>query len=268
MGRPSSSASAFRTSNTGGNRADRMYASAWYRYDPAWLQGWSGLFDDLFHGPELSKLTLVFLPPFNWYWWDISDQCGRSAQGCYDPVTETLYAPGERLSDGTRMETVIAHEYGHHIEANRSTAPWDSNATGPKRWASQMNICARAEAGQVFPGDEGVHYTLNPGEGFAEAYRLTVYNAYIWRDWTKMFAGPNTAVRRRDQFRLERQSSNSTLEDGVRSDRLGKEGERRRDLRWRRLAAMSVSGSSGDSGCSLRITPRCCSLLRVIHLRG
>jgi hypothetical protein len=46
-----------------------------------------------------------------------------------------------------------------------------------------VNVCARTQAGQVFPGDEGTHYTLNPGEGFAEAYRLTVYNAYVWTNW-------------------------------------------------------------------------------------
>jgi hypothetical protein len=35
-----------------------------------------------------------------------------------------------------------------------------------------MNICARAALGTAFPGDEGAAYTLNPGEGFAETYRV------------------------------------------------------------------------------------------------
>lgn len=48
-----------------------------------------------------------------------------------------------------------------------------------------MNICARAAAGQVFPGDEGAHYTLNPAEGFAEAYRLAVYDSGSWTLWTR-----------------------------------------------------------------------------------
>jgi hypothetical protein len=163
----------------------RIYASPWFFHDDAWLQSWAGFFDDLFHSSELSRLTLVFLPaPTSfWYVWDISDQCGAGAAGCYDPASQILFAPGSDLPDGTQMETVIAHEYGHHIEANRSNAPWDANTTGPKFWSSQMNICARSKAGQVFPGDEGIHYTLNPGEGFAEAYRLTVYNAYTWTHW-------------------------------------------------------------------------------------
>lgn len=33
-------------------------------------------------------------------------------------------------------------------------------------------MCARAAVGLVYPGDEGDRYTLNPGEGWAEAYRF------------------------------------------------------------------------------------------------
>jgi hypothetical protein len=35
-----------------------------------------------------------------------------------------------------------------------------------------VNVCSRAAAGTVFPGDEAAYYTLNPGEGFAESYRV------------------------------------------------------------------------------------------------
>ena len=34
-----------------------------------------------------------------------------------------------------------------------------------------MNICKRAVAGELFPGDEGENYQENPGEAYAEAYR-------------------------------------------------------------------------------------------------
>ena len=33
-------------------------------------------------------------------------------------------------------------------------------------------MCARAAAGTAFPGDEGLHYPFNPGEAFAESYRV------------------------------------------------------------------------------------------------
>jgi len=67
--------------------------------------------------------------------------------------------------------SVAAHEYGHHIAANRWNPPWLALDWGTKRWASLMGICARATAGTAFPGDEGANYSLNPGEGFAESYR-------------------------------------------------------------------------------------------------
>ena len=35
-----------------------------------------------------------------------------------------------------------------------------------------MGVCARAEAGAVAPGDQGSRYALNPGEAFAEVYRV------------------------------------------------------------------------------------------------
>jgi hypothetical protein len=68
-------------------------------------------------------------------------------------------------------ESVLTHEYGHHIAANRSNAPWPALDWGAKRWATAMNICALSKAHVVFPGDESLLYRLNPGEGFAETYR-------------------------------------------------------------------------------------------------
>jgi hypothetical protein len=35
-----------------------------------------------------------------------------------------------------------------------------------------MNVCERAQAGELVPGDEGSFYQLNPGEVFAEDYRV------------------------------------------------------------------------------------------------
>ena len=47
-----------------------------------------------------------------------------------------------------------------------------SDDWGTKRWASYLGVCAKARAGTLFPGDQYTHYELNPGEGFAEAYRV------------------------------------------------------------------------------------------------
>jgi hypothetical protein len=67
---------------------------------------------------------------------------------------------------------VANHEYGHHVAANRSNAPWSGLHWGTKRWASGANVCARTAAGYLFPGNEDGNYRLNPGEAFAEAYRV------------------------------------------------------------------------------------------------
>ena len=54
-----------------------------------------------------------------------------------------------------------------------SNAPWDAIDWGPKRWASAANVCARVTRKEAYPGDEGSNYARNPGEAWAEVYRLT-----------------------------------------------------------------------------------------------
>ena len=55
---------------------------------------------------------------------------------------------------------------------DRPHPPWTAIDWGPKNWASGASICARAAGGAVYPGDEGDHYRLNPGEAWAETYRV------------------------------------------------------------------------------------------------
>ncbi len=84
-----------------------------------------------------------------------------------------LVAPGENPFADTSAEGVIAHEYGHHVASFRSNAPWTAVDTGTKRWASYIQVCSRTQRGELFPGAESLpNYRLNPGEGFAEVYRL------------------------------------------------------------------------------------------------
>ena len=66
----------------------------------------------------------------------------------------------------------MTHEYGHHVAANRLNPPFVAEEYGTKRWASYHEICKRTSAGELFPGNEGANYTENPGEAFAEAYRV------------------------------------------------------------------------------------------------
>lgn len=127
-------------------------------------QTWADFIAGLVHGPELSKLT-AYIAPLD----EIADMCGDDALGCYG--SNQMASMGETEYGITAAE-VVRHEYGHHIAWNRLNAPWTAVDWGPKNWASAANVCRRAADGTAYPGDEGDHYVLNPGEAWAETYRL------------------------------------------------------------------------------------------------
>jgi len=128
-------------------------------------QQWADFIAGLIHGSELGLLTAYIATPA-----EVASLCyGDDVIGCYS--ADKLVAIGDAVG-GVSPQEVVRHEYGHHVAANRDNAPWASIDWGTKRWASQENICSRATGGNVFPGDEGANYTLNPGEAFAETYRV------------------------------------------------------------------------------------------------
>jgi hypothetical protein len=138
-----------------------------YPVDPALAQEWATYFGSLVHGRELSTLT-VDLAPLD----EVQNVCGPEALACYDPDSQTIEASPEDQLNAPAAKEIVTHEYGHHVANNSLNAPFDAEAYGTKRWASYMNICKRAVAGELFPGDEGENYQENPGEAYAEAYRV------------------------------------------------------------------------------------------------
>lgn len=134
--------------------------------DPAVNQRWADFLGGLLHGPELGDLTLYIAPLAR-----VRRVCGAGALGCYDGGSQTIVAIGDDLR-GVTAQSVLSHEYGHHIANNRRNDPWEAIDFGTKRWASYVNVCNRAESGELVPGDEGEFYKLNPGELFAETYRV------------------------------------------------------------------------------------------------
>jgi hypothetical protein len=145
-----------------------VYASDSYPVDAALGQRWADFLAKLIHGPEISTVTVLLATSDQ-----ISNTCGEDAFACYNARGAQLYAPGEDPGSDLSAEAVITHEYGHHIAANRSNAPWVALDWGPKRWASAMQVCAKARKGVLVPGAEDpVQYTENPGEGWAETYRV------------------------------------------------------------------------------------------------
>jgi hypothetical protein len=145
-----------------------VYASNSYPVDAALGQRWANFLGSLIHGSELSKVTVLLTTPQQ-----ISTICGSDALACYSARGSALYAPGEDPSAGISAEAVVTHEYGHHVAANRVNPPWNALDWGPKRWASAMQVCARTKRGELYPGAEDpVRYEQNPGEAWAETYRL------------------------------------------------------------------------------------------------
>jgi hypothetical protein len=130
---------------------------------------WAAFLGNLVHGSELSRLT-AYIAPLR----EVQSICGPEALACYSPREQALAAPGEDVPGQASAEALVAHEYGHHVAANRDNPPWEAVDYGTKRWASYEQICRAARAGRVFPGEEDDprRYALNPGEGFAEAYRV------------------------------------------------------------------------------------------------
>lgn len=145
-----------------------VYASNSYAVDPALEQSWANFLGSLVHGSEISAVTVLLSTSDQ-----ISRVCGEDAAACYVPDGSLLYTPGEDPGADLSAEAVITHEYGHHVAAHRSNAPWEAIAWGPKRWASTMQVCARTRKNELVPGAEDpAHYTVNPGEGWAETYRV------------------------------------------------------------------------------------------------
>lgn len=149
---------------TGGEQV-RVFLSDTYAVDEARARYWAETLAGMVHGPELALLTAHFAPID-----EVHRLCGPWAAGCYSPVDQSLLVPGES-PPGISAESVLAHEYGHHVANNRSNPPWNGVEWGPKRWASYTRICSRERAGTAFPGRVD-QYRLQPGEAFAEAYRV------------------------------------------------------------------------------------------------
>ncbi len=158
-----------------------IYVSNSYPVDPTVTQSLADFIVQLYHGDELSNATF-YMAPIE----EIQSICGARAGGCYDPESETIVIPGENLPDAnnTTKETILAHEYGHHVARNRSNSPWSAEDWGTKRWATAIGVCKRTADATAFPGDERANYLLNPGEAFAETFRVLNFGKQVWPSWT------------------------------------------------------------------------------------
>jgi len=132
--------------------------------DPSIAQRWADMLTSLVHGPEIATIQ-VYVASLD----RMQQTCGGGALGCY--ANNRLIAMASDLPEIT-ARAVLTHEYGHHVAQSSDNTPWQAVDFGPKRWATVVGVCSRTASGELAPGDEGARYTLNPGEAFAEDYRL------------------------------------------------------------------------------------------------
>jgi hypothetical protein len=145
-----------------------LYFSNSYPVDPALALGWANFMTSLVHGSELSTVAIHLAPLA-----EVQRYCGRTAIACYDSDSATILSIGEDYDAETSAKGVLTHEYGHHVAESRLNPPFATVDYGTKRWATYENVCARARTGELVPGaEDALSYMLNPGEAFAETYRV------------------------------------------------------------------------------------------------
>jgi hypothetical protein len=132
-----------------------------YTPDPNVEQGYVNFLGSLVHSTELGKISIYIATPSQ-----IEDTfCGQGALACYVGDSQQMFVPGVGEHSDPPVQFLIAHEYGHHIELNRSNSPWSAYDQGAKRWATHENVCALERRHKV-----KTDYFNDPSEAFAESY--------------------------------------------------------------------------------------------------
>jgi hypothetical protein len=155
------------TTSTG--ESVRVFSAPAYATDASFNQRWADFVASIPHGSEISTVT-IYLAPLA----QVGTVCGSHTLGCYSPEDSVIFTSGDDVTDRATAQSILAHEYGHHIANSRRNAPWSAEDYGTKRWATYEDVCRKAHDEQLYPGDEADHYRLNSGEVFAESYRVLV----------------------------------------------------------------------------------------------
>ena len=139
------------------------------------------------HGSELGKISVYIASPSQ-----IENTfCGAGALACYVGDDERMYVPGVNEHSDPPVQFLIAHEYGHHIELNRSNSPWSAYDQGAKNWATYENVCVLERRNKV-----RTNYYNDPSEAFAESYADMQFPGvdFIYTDLLKPDQGAFDAI--------------------------------------------------------------------------
>jgi hypothetical protein len=151
---------------TAGGITIPVEVSSAYKASASVIQSYVTYLGSLMHGDELRSLHLFIAPPKQL----TSTFCGAGALACYDGDNQTMYVPGAAQQSNPPLQFLMAHEYGHHIELNRSNAPWSAFDTGVKNWFTYEQVCTRTRDKKL-----ATNYWNDPSEGFAESYADSQY---------------------------------------------------------------------------------------------
>jgi hypothetical protein len=159
-------------------------------YDREQMTPIVGEISSLPHGAELGSLKVYAATGP-----EETALCGEGTMACYDPVSERMVISAETEEvAGISRDSVVAHEYGHHIANNRAGGIWPAFDAGTLRWSTYERVCERKREGLAFPGNEGAHYWENPGEAFAQSYSQLVDPQSTW-NYSPLFAPTPTSLR-------------------------------------------------------------------------
>jgi hypothetical protein len=172
----------------------RVHVSGAYADPQARAQELVNFLGSLLHAGEMSQLTASLMTPRK-----LHRTCGRGALACYFPNAEEIVISGEDggIADPPR-EFVIAHEYGHHLAANRSNSPWTALSRGTKRWSTHEAICRGIKRHKIRPN----FYFENPGEAFAESFAFYHFPDTIQWIWDIARPDPGSYAAIRDDVSL------------------------------------------------------------------
>ena len=97
--------------------------------------------------------------------------CSSSAGARRSPATAAAPRPPGRALRGDDARGARPPRVRPPRRREQGEPPWRAANWGPKRWASQAGVCARAAAGTASP-TSNADYERHPGEAFAEVYRV------------------------------------------------------------------------------------------------
>lgn len=199
----------------------RVITSPQYQPNAAVNQSYADFLDSLVHGDELSSVT-VYVAPYD----EMQGMCSSDALACYFDADNLLVTTGDGSPQpGIQVEDLVAHEYGHHIANHRLNDIGPASDWGPEYWATYEQVCWREGQGTAFPGDEGANYALNPGEAWAETYRVLNGSQEPWDSSDPSFSPDDRALA------LARRDVLHPYDGGEYIDRRGR--FRSRGSRWR-----------------------------------